>query len=287
MLQEQLELEISKTAEEFNRWAAKHAVIFDGSFQDVVKIDGLLLELSGQITDQEQRTRTLNAAASYLGILVQGHFQGEWCEHEIFGICLNQLKGIEGLVFSPKHLVEKKSALREELSLERILGSLPRRIEAVESDRSRFPYESTSAEELLTRYSDSSTPLAVRFSLIAQEFTAHWEQRFRKPLTRSLVGAKELDIFLKSQYFVFSCDHLLLQHMGIFIGEIARGLYGGQWTLESTSGVSDLKLVYPELALSPLGKIYKTLSKQAEDESLEEYLRLIPSAREELRKRLN
>lgn len=287
MQQEELETEIARAAQQFAFWAKELDCSLNETFADIREIEGLLEGLPQRFNEQALREQTINGVASYLGVLVQKHFGGRWREHEVLGISLCTLKGIDGLCFSPRHLVEKKWALRKNLSIERILASIPKHVAGVEQDRQNYPFNSAGLESFLQKLQEEKTPLAVRCSLIAQELSTHWGERFGKPLPRSLVGVRELDLFLKGQFFVFSCDHHFLFRMGVFLGEVARGLYGGEWGIEKEEAVTALKLRYQELALSPVGKIYKTLSKQTEGETLEEYLLLVPSAREELRKRLN
>ncbi|MDX1972589.1 MAG: hypothetical protein SFY68_08675 [Candidatus Sumerlaeia bacterium] len=253
-----------------------------GGFSDV----GLVEHFLASLNTDEDNTVSLNNAAAFLGELVRNRFGGEWHTHRLFGLSLVNIGAVEGFVFSPLHLVEKKSELGAGLSLERVLGMIPQRIDAAKADRIRFGFSSASLEQVLERLLSGNAAINVRAALLCEELLRQWPERFGRPLVRSLVGIRELDTFLKSQHFLFSFDEELLARLGIFVGEVIRGLYGGEWTYSGTGDTEALSLEFPELALHPIGKVYKLLSIQKNGESLEEYLRLIPSARQAMRDRL-
>ncbi len=253
-----------------------------GGFSDVAVVEHYL----GYLNADEDNTVPLNNAAAFLGELVRSRFGGEWQTHRLFGLSLVNLGGVEGFVFSPLHLVEKKAELGEGVSMERVLGIIPQRIDAAKVDRTRFGYSNATLEQVLENLLKEYTTINVRAALLSEELLRQWPERFGRPLVRSLVGIRELDTFLKSQHFLFSFDDELLARLGVFVGEVIRGLYGGEWTYAGTGDTAAISLEFPELALHPVGKVYKLLSIQKRGESLEEYLRLIPSARQAMKDRL-
>jgi hypothetical protein len=287
MNEQELQAEIEEAKRHFLGWAGLNRLYLEGCFEDVRTFDRLLNEAAKAFPSAKEKEQLINGISAYLGILVQERFRGVWQEHFLFGVSLGELYGIPGMVFSPRHLVEKKWLMGSGLSLERILGSIPQRISAARREREVFQMGTRTIRELLLELGKEEKPLALILSLKATEFSLHWEKRFQKRLVRSLVGVRELDVFLRSQYFFFSCEDELLFGMGVFLGEVARGLYGGKWEIKQTNSTAELVLEFQELELYPVGKILKALSIQPEGDSLEDYLRVIPSAREELRNRLN
>lgn len=223
--------------------------------------------------------------AAFLGEAIRTRHGGEWEEDTLLGLVLRQPGNVSGASLVPLAIVEKKWQLGGGLKISRFVETLPERLQAEREHQGTLP-------------SPGRTPQDIARSLLAQgppdhtatqaagEFQKFWRERFGQPLPLSLQGVRETERFLRSHFFLFALRHETLVQMGLFVGEVGRGLFQGQWNLDEVRRDLDptrAALAWPELSYYPVGRIYRLLTEQPEGETLDEYLRLIPSARAELR----
>src|SRR5690606_24158744 len=197
--------------------------------------------------------------------------------------------GMPGLRLVPLAMAEKTWELRENLSLAQFIENLPARLD---QERRWLTYQvgnRPSSEEIARDLAETS---AGRELAKAQEYVRNfgdwWKTRFGFPLPLTLQGVRELERFIRSQFFLFSLHEETLAQFGFFIGEVGRGLFEGEWNfdeLREGGHPSRVALAWPELSYYPIGRIYKMFTERQESDALDEYLRLIPSARHELRTR--
>jgi hypothetical protein len=166
-------------------------------------------------------------------------------------------------------VVEEKWARPEAFSLAQFLDSLEKRIEAEQ----KLP---------------TSDPIPLRIhpgtpQEQSEAFRTYWRARHGQTIPVSLLGIRELDRFLRTHYLASFLDDSRLVEAGFYLGEVARGLYPAPWVLEGFTDVNRVALRYPELDYYPIGRIWKMMTERPRGEPLDEYVRLIPSARKELR----
>lgn len=211
--------------------------------------------------------------AAFLGETVRGEHGGEWAEAPLHGPVVQGLGGIPQAVYHPLALAEKKVRDRSRFSLAGFHATLPRRLEA----------EATKPQPTPARPAAGGPPAAVAGEA-SERLRAFWNRRFRVTLPLSLTGVRELDGFLRSHYFISLLPESFLFEAGCLVGEVTRGLFGGKWAWDEQPRPDRIALRWPELDYYPVGRIYKMMTTRPEGEPLDEYIRLVPSARAELRK---
>jgi hypothetical protein len=218
-------------------------------------------------------------AAAFLGEVVRALHGGHWGEDPLFGLALLDVGGLPGVRFLPLALVEKKHHLGTGLSWTRFFETLPARLEGERARPMADP------GPVLPRLLAGGSPVAAVQRETAA-FGRAWQARFGSPLVLSLQGVRELERFLRSQFFVCGLSPEALVQAGLFVGEVGRGLFGGEWDLseaQRTGEPARIALSWPELPCYPAGRVLRLMTEQPEGEALDEYLRLIPAARRELR----
>jgi hypothetical protein len=231
----------------------------------------------------------LSPAAAWLGEAVRGRHGGHWREHPVFGLVLEQPGNFRNFIFLPLQTVLKKWELRGDLSIARFLENLEQRFQAEERLVAYHNHTGRTAKEyvrLLSGAADRGEAVLVA-KTEAQQFQRFWKERFGADLALSLTGVREAERFLRSQFFLITLRYETFVQMGFFVGEAARGLFEGQWDFREAAAENDparAALAWPELSYYPVGRVLRLLTEQPETETLDEYIRLIPSARNELRK---
>ncbi|MEQ8822430.1 MAG: hypothetical protein RLY93_19520 [Sumerlaeia bacterium] len=221
-------------------------------------------------------------AAAFFGEAACLAHGGLWIEHGLMGLVLGEFGSIYNGHLVPLAMVQKKWELGPELSLSRFYATLPERIDL---ESQSLDYHQTPAldpkemgkEILMTGLQDPNAPGVE----LTQEFQKFWKSRFKADLPVSLQGVREVDRFLRSHFFLYALHEETLIQAGFFLGEVGRGLYEGAWHMDNVAdGNNPLKaeLVWPEITYYPVGKIYKFMTER-EEQTLDEYLRLVPSAR--------
>ncbi len=211
--------------------------------------------------------------AAFLGEAVREEHGGDWRDAPLHGPVVQGLGDIPQAVYHPLALAEKKAADRSRFSLAGFHATLPRRLEA----------EATKPQPTPASSATGGPPAAVARDA-SEQLRAFWNQRFRVTLPLSLTGVRELDGFLRSHYFISLLPESFLFNAGCLVGEVARGLFGGEWAWNEHPRPDRIALRWPELDYYPVGRIYKMMTARPEGEPLDEYIRLVPSARAELRK---
>ena len=234
--------------------------------------------------DQEELPEALAAdAASFVGEVARHEWSGQWREDDRFGLVLRGLGQVPGAKLMPLALVEKRWNSPGRFSLAGFFHALPGRLEA---EKKFAEVESASLDSLMDRVRERSGKEANEAAnRIAAEFRGHWKQLHGVDIPLSLTGVRELDGFLRSHYYINCVTDGTLASAGFFIGEVGRGLFQGEWNFEGLEQIERAALRYPELDYYPVGRIFKMMTERPEGETLDEYIRLIPSARKELRPR--
>lgn len=254
------------------RWAEAHpgpaGAAIDARFE--------ALRREGATPDEE----TLAMAAAALGEDARRAHGGAWREDPFLGLVLADLGGVANVRLRALDAVRKKAQLGAAFRMEGFAAKLPERIAA---ERALAEYHATPTDmgALLDamRRSDAD-PLREG----AGAWRAFWKARFGQEIPFNLRMAKEMDAFLRTHYLVFALHEATLAHAGLYIGEVARGLFGGEWQpLGAGEEAHRLALAWPELRYYPIGRVCRMLTECPEGEGLDEYVRLIPAARKELR----
>jgi len=257
--------------------AAARCVAWAGASQaEVVGARLARLRQPGGLPDSAESL--VSDAAAWVGEHVRCAYGGQWIESPQWGLVLEGIGGVKSLRLIPLAVVEKQLELGARFSLEGFLAGVGKRI-AAERDAPDFAPVRLPAWESIR---ESSEPAAVALAL-AEEMRAEWKSRLRNDLPFTLVGVRELDGWLRSHYFVNRLEESTLVGAGFFVGEVARGLFGGEWSFRGASAFHEAALRFPELDYFPIGRIYKQMDQRPEGEKLDEYIRLVPSARKELR----
>jgi hypothetical protein len=105
------------------------------------------------------------------------------------------------------------------------------------------------------------------------------------PLT--LMGLRSAERWLRGHFLVRTAPLDDFHRLGFLLGEVMRGLYGGRWDFADARRTGDwahAALVFPELPFLPVGRILKLLVEQPEGNGLDDYVRLVPAARSEMRR---
>lgn len=261
--------EVPAGADRFARAAKSRGFSLDAAVED-----------AGRAPD-DQRERLLSDAASHIGEHVRAIAGGEWIEDEAWGVTLGGIGGIASGRFFPLPTIEKKIALGARFSLDAFLATLPARLEAERAKAHPCGEAPQDAEWIGKSGADALDFVAAQ----EQAFRAFWRQRFGGELPLSLLGMRELDGFLRSHYLLSFIEDTRLVQAGFAIGEVGRGLFGGEWDFRAATSIEKVALRFPELDYYPVGRIMKMMTERPEGSPLDEYLRVIPSARAELRKK--
>lgn len=222
-------------------------------------------------------------AAAALGEYVRRVFGGRWVAAEETFYAephVAEFGGLSAGKFFPLPLLEAAWLARQGNFLESFCGALPARLSA---ERERLE-RAGSLEAPWKDHGGAEGPVALSVaSESAQAFRLWMDQSTgagKIPL--SLVGVREIDRFLRSHYCVNCLEEDALVGAGFFLGETARGLFGGTWSLKETPPWDRAALVWPELPYYPVGRVFKMLTQRPLGDPLDEYIRIIPSARKAL-----
>ncbi len=262
----------------------------DGRFPGASASRSLVLEKTDEafalLRDQKGRDAELDEsfaadAACLLGEEFRRRHGGEWTDSRLYGPHLAGIGGIAEGRFHPMAVVERKWASGKSFTLAAFYGSLSPRIEA-EQRISEAPAPSTQeyVERLRGRTGEEATQAVAG---VIGEFREFWRGRYGISPPLSLTGIREVDGFLRSHYYVSFLSEGRFVQVGMFLGEVGRGLFDGEWDFSEMESVDRAALRFPELDYYPVGRIYKMMTERPAGEPLDEYLRLIPSARKELR----
>ncbi|CAN5278802.1 hypothetical protein BH09SUM1_BH09SUM1_32880 [soil metagenome] len=270
---------LERSAKRFEEWVTAHPTALDPAEQNFGRrMDRALESIRGSDADAALPNQIANDAAAYLGEALRKDYpEAVWREDEMYGLHLANLANMPHARFLALHATQKKWELRDKLSLAKFLESAPARIEA----ESKLPHLSqTSDIKWQGRIGEEARSAAEHH---AQAFRKYWSDRHQSELPPTLLGVREMDKFLRSNYLLNFLGEEQLIAAGFFLGEVARGLFGGHWDFSRSSNRINAALVYPELEFYPVGRIFKMMTEQPEGEPLDEYVRLIPSARKAVR----
>ena len=183
------------------------------------------------------------------------------------------------------HLFHFYFLSNQQISLSRILASVPKRITQYKQIREKklvaWNQDDSNAVIELWKEKKALTP-----SILIKDLQSDFQKAFDRELAFSLEGVKELERYLRSHFFFCDCTEMFLYRAGFFVGEIARQLFQGHWRFDPDAELETSRFVlqYPELSYYPIGRVFKFMATQPLDEHLDEYIRLIPSARKEMAK---
>jgi hypothetical protein len=254
------------------RWSAAHpgpvAAAIDAHFE--------ALRRDGTAPDDE----TLAMAAAALGEDARRAHGGAWREDPFLGLVLAEVGGIAKVRLRALDAVRKKAQLGAAFRMEGFAARLPGRI-AAEGAQAAYHDGPPDMGALLATLRGGDAD-ALREA--AGAWRAFWKSRFGQEIPFSLRMVKDMDAFLRTHYLVFALHEATLAHAGLYVGEVARGLFGGTWQpLPAGAEVHRLALAWPELTYYPVGRVFRMMSECPEGEGLGDYVRLIPAARKELR----
>lgn len=262
-------------AERFASWAAKasgRSVAVD--VESLAVVDEVLARFVAENAGRAIPAALGQDAVIYLGEVIREAFGGVWREG---GALLNPVGitgcgGLEESIVYTGELVEAR--LTRGFSLAGFVAALPK----------RFVAEREKRGALEGNIGDAADPVEAA-AAITGLFREFWQRRYKVALPVSLTGVREVDGFLRSHYYVRFVDYRTLLAAGFFLGEVGRGLFGGDWVFEDSPREDRAFLLrYPELDYRPIGRVLKMMDERPEGEALDEYIRLVPSARAELRK---
>lgn len=213
-------------------------------------------------------------AAAWLGEGARASVGGSWREDPVLGPVVANLGGAARLRLRPEDAIRKKCALRGGFSLAAFGERLPARIEA---ERQIPDHNLPALEEIASLCHADPGDAADR---CARALSEDWKRRFGAELRANLRSVRELDRWLRTHYLVCRASEAEWICAGLLVGEVARGLFGGTWV----PGADPIRatLRFPELDYQPVGRIYKMMTELPEGEPLEDYVRILPSARREL-----
>lgn len=269
-----LEAELLLAADRFDRSLAAVAratdsrlAAFDRYFEE---------RRRGQPAGGKLDDATASDAAAWLGQTLRPIHGGRWAEHGHLGLGLADLGDVAGVWAFPLAMVRKKWELAAGLSLAGFVDRLPARLD----HERRF-----AAELAAPRADDRRLIEAVAARPSTDAFAGWWRARHGQPLPRNLVGLREVDRFLRTHFLVHALRHETLVDLGVLMGELARGLFKGEWSFDEARATGDatrMAVRWPELDLYPVGRVYKLLVEQPESQTLDEYVRSVPAARRAL-----
>jgi hypothetical protein len=223
----------------------------------------------------------ISNAAAALGMEWRQRLGGEWAPDPLAGLVLRAPRGLDACSLVPLAAVERKLRQRGRFSLAELTESLERRLDA-EAGRTPWPGV-VGAQFCQSLKGLTGTPAQEAAHQFAEDFRDKWKESVGASLPFSLVGVREVDRYLRTQYYVRFMSEGNLALAGFFVGEVARGLFSGAWNFENLPAIEDAALRWPEIDYHPVGRIYKMMSTWPDGEALDEYVRLVPSARAELR----
>lgn len=217
----------------------------------------------------------LEHGAIWLGECVREGYGGTWKEDPIFGVVVCDFAQVPGLRFRAHDAMQKKWELRKGFSLAAFANKL---LDRIEGERGLSVSDLPSPQAIAEMCSADPAGAA---ALCARALSLDWKSRFGAELPLSLRGVRELDRWLRTHYLVCGVTEAEMLCAGLFVGEVARGLFGGEWSPDPDPVRTALR--FPELDYKPVGRIFKMMTELPEREPLEDYVRVIPSARRELR----
>jgi hypothetical protein len=276
---------VRAAAERFQAWArgrAPQAATHDDSPAAACALVDAALEAARPSPPGAPPEALAADAAAFLGESVRRAHGGAWREDPFLGFVVSGVGGHAHLSLLPLAMVEKKWELGAGLRLDRFAATLPERLTRRAAHAA--PDLPPPAELIL----DPGRGALAVASDLASHFREDWRARFRAAPPLSLAGVREAERFLRSQFFLCGIDEAFVLRLGGFVGEVARGLYQGEWSADearATGAPERLALVHPELPLYPVGRCLRLWHAKPEGEALDEFIRVIPSARSELRRR--
>jgi hypothetical protein len=217
--------------------------------------------------------------AAWVGEQARARHGGEWAEEGDFGLVLRGCGDVAAARLHVAAVAERKLERGPAFSLAAFLDTLGPRLEA-ERTRENTPGPDPAALMAMLHTGDPNDAARA----IAEQFRAYWRRRHPVALPLTLTGVRELDGFLRSHYLLSTLDAGRLAEAGFFLGEVTRGLFGGVWVADGAAEPADVALRWPELDYFPVGRVFRMMLARPAGEPLDEYVRLVPSARAELRK---
>jgi hypothetical protein len=222
----------------------------------------------------------LSDLAALLGEHVRPTAGGVWAEDPLYGLSLVGVGSIPHAVLGPYQIVRKKWQLGPRLSLQSLFANLPRHLLQVpREERTPLP-----PPETLSVEDDAEVSFAKEQALQARTRIA---AQIGNDVPLTLVGLRSAERWLRSHFLVRTAPLDDFHRLGFLLGEVMRGLYGGRWDFADARRTGDwahAALVFPELPFLPLGRILKMLLEQPEGNGLDEYVRLVPAARTDMRR---
>jgi len=243
--------------------------------------EALEAERKGAKPTEEQ----LSACASYLGEIVRKKHGGRWVDDDLLGLVLQDMNTVPYVSFVPLAMAQKKWELGEGLKIARFFETLDERLDQENQYLMYLQSPTDTMEKIAVDLMAAEKPNDSARAA-AERFRKFWQDRFKQPIPLTLQGAREAERFLRSHFFLFALHQETLVRMGFFLGEIARGLHEGEWDYTEVRDTHDparAALRWPELPYYPVGRVMKLVTEQPETETFDEYIRLVPSARKELR----
>lgn len=278
--------ELEKAAHRFADWVSDRAgrTIYIG-FNALQDVDRELDRLRDDTTPSTALQESLAVdAASFVGVAARRELGGSWEEDPVFGLIL-RFPGGRGLVkLRALDLVQKKWELGGALSLKKFFEKLPDRLVAECALPAWNKSPDISSLDFAKRVAGKSPREAAELAAdFTNQFRDAWMARFGRELPLSLSGVRELDKFLRTHYLVTAVSEEQLIGAGFFLGEVTRGLFDGEWDFREAEDATRAALVWPEIKYYPVGRIYKMITALPEGEPLDEYVRLVPAARKEMK----
>ncbi|MCC5874693.1 MAG: hypothetical protein JJU11_00605 [Candidatus Sumerlaeia bacterium] len=270
-------MEIREGAERFRGWVASAFPGIDP--KTCSAIDHALAEYPIP-SDGTLPVGLASDAACAFGEVLREQLGGEWRISDLHGPVIAAPGGVAHGRLVPLAAIERKALHPREYSLEELAGSLRERLDAEEKIS---PWPGGTALDAFTPLQGKSNAEALEAAhAMAQDFRAQWAARLGSPVALSLMGVRQLDRFLRTHFIACFLEEGDLVRAGVFLGEVGRGLFGGSWDFTQGEEPDLAPLKFPELDYFPVGRIFKMMTERPDGEPLDEYLRLIPSARREL-----
>ncbi len=264
-------------AKNFLAWSRKK-ILSDKSKLSWADIDAVISQEAENYRSEQAPLPLVENTAAFIGERFIKKFGGEWAEDETYGMIISSFQGKDS-GFDPFALSERAWEIGERNFLGSFFSAVPKRLSHEKKIRPEWTEAQKKFREILNG-KELDNGSIVR---IIEVFRDNWEACFGRELPLSLIGLKELDKYLQSHYILnfLSIEELIAA--GLYTGEIGRQLFGGEWIIPESKRSDRIALRYPELDYFPVGRIFKMMTEKPEKEPLDEYIRLIPSARKELR----
>lgn len=213
-------------------------------------------------------------AAAFLGEQVRATHGGAWGEDPLLGVVLRGVGGLPLARLRPLEAVELKLRDPGGMALGAFVAKLPERLAVEELHRDYLSRSEPREPAFLAERLDPATMAQAQ----AAAFRMFCQGRLGADLPPTLVAVQELDRWLRTHYLLCTVREETLWQAGFFLGEVMRGLFGGAWRLDAPrpDGVA---LAWPEIALYPVGRVFKMLQECPTVEPLDEYARMVPAAR--------